>query len=58
MSRHAKLTLFTSNCHNVFDVTLTDNLQYHGQSVDTENIRWIENCETTHKGYLNNQGLG
>jgi hypothetical protein len=29
----------TSN--NVFDVTLTDSIQHHGQSVDTENIpRW------------------
>jgi hypothetical protein len=28
----------TSN--NVFDVTLTDSIQHHGQSVDTENIPW------------------
>lgn len=33
--------------YNVFDITLTDDVQYHGQSVDTENIllRSNENCK-------------
>jgi Fe2+ or Zn2+ uptake regulation protein len=27
-----------NDCHNVFDVTLTDNFQYQSESVDIDNI--------------------
>jgi hypothetical protein len=38
---------FYHSRHNVFDTTLTDNFQYQGQFIDTENIRlWdlLEKC--------------